>query len=133
MSTKHPDTYGKFLASYLKELVDTPDAEILASEKVATPSDFGAKLLGKAKAEAARRRLDRARAAVAAKGVVALASKPTLTPAAARALLTKYADDSRLTLAARNLEELSDDDLVRLGQQLQQLEDADQNPGKDGV
>jgi hypothetical protein len=133
MSTKHPDTYGRFLASYLKELVDTPDAEILASEKVATPSDFGVKLLGKAKAEAARRRLKRAKAGVATRDRVTVAVKPTLTPAAARAFLAKYANDSRLTLAARNLEELSDEDLIRLGQQLQQLEDADQKSGKDDV
>ena len=133
MSTKHPDTYGKFLASYLKELVETPDAEILASEKTVTPSDFGAKLLGKAKTEAARRRLQRAKAGVAARAQATVAVKPALTPAAARALLTKYANNSSLTLAARNLEELSDEDLIRLAQQLQQLEDADQNPGEGGA
>lgn len=133
MSSEKRDTYGKFLASYLKELVDTPDAEILASERASAAPDFGAKLLGRAKAEAGRRRLHRAKAAVAAKGQMSAAVKPTLTPAAARALLKEYATDSRLTLAARNLDELSDDDVVRLGEQLQQLEEIDHDPGKEGV
>jgi hypothetical protein len=49
MSTDNHDPYGKFLTVYLQELVETPDADILKSEKD-IPSDFGAKLLASCKA-----------------------------------------------------------------------------------
>jgi hypothetical protein len=123
MSTDNCDPYGKFLSAYLQELVETPDAEILKSEK-GVPADFGAKLLVGAKAEAAKRRLNRARAGIAATSSQLSTEKTsTITAAAARARLAEYAQDSRLTLAARNLNELSDEDAIRLCQQLRYLDD----------
>jgi predicted ABC-class ATPase len=133
MSTEKRDPYGTFLATYLQELVETSDADILASERHVAP-DFGAMLLSRAKAEAARRRLSRARAGVAvARREISIEKRPTITPAAARARLAEYAQDSRLTLAARNLDELSDEDAIRLCQQLQHLDDANDSPKEDDV
>jgi hypothetical protein len=128
MNTRKLDPYGQFLDSYLKELIATPDAEILASEKELTVSDFGEKLLARATLKAARHRLSQARAGVEAQKqhwFRGLAS--ATTPAAARALLAKYARDPRLTLAARNLDELSDEDAVRLSTQLAHLLGADED------
>jgi hypothetical protein len=133
MSTDNHDPYGKFLTAYLQELVETPDADILKSEKDIRP-DFGAKLLAGAKAEAARRRLNRAKAGVSTtRKDLSSEARAGITPAIARVLLAKYANDSRLTLAARNLDELSDEDVIRLCQQLQHLENDDNNPGQGGV
>ncbi len=133
MTTRKPDPYGEFLSSYLQELVETPDAEILASEK-GIASDFGARLLASAKTKAAKRRFGRAREAVAAnKRAISSSAKRAITPADARALLARYARDPRLTLAARNLADLSDEDAVRLCQQLQELDETSDTRGKDGA
>jgi hypothetical protein len=124
MNTKTtPDQFDFFLESYLQELIATPDSEILEDTSEAAERAIGSKILDSARASAAKRRMQAAKAGIADTVVNLNFAKTPFSPAVARAYLAKRYGDDCMTLAARNIGDLSDDDVLRLYAQLLHLEE----------
>lgn len=117
------DEFDALLDSYLAELVATSDVEVLAGEDPAALKARSMGVLAVAKAEAGRRRLMAAKAKLAiSKSGSAKVSENPVSAQAAREFLRKASNDPRFTLAARGLDEMSDDDALRLYEQIRRLE-----------
>ncbi len=117
------DEFDALLDSYLAELVATSDDEVLGGEDPAALKARGMGVLAAAKAEAGRRRLMVAKAKLAiGKSGSAKVSENPVSALAAREFLRKASNDPRFTLAARGLDEMSDDDALRLYEQIRRLE-----------
>ncbi len=136
-ATPKPDPMEVLMDTYLAELVETPDEQLLEGKDPATVQAGGLQLLDAAKAEAGRRRLATAQAKLAAKRAVRddpgqkLPAQVTAEEARAALRRAAAANDGRYTLAARQLDEMADEDVIRAYQQLQQLE-AERNQGSEG-
>jgi hypothetical protein len=102
----------KFLEAYAVDLVATPDSEIVEGEDIADIRRRALARLAAAKAAAGPARLARARAERDA-AVESRATRPTASAAHAREFLRAAANDSRYTLAARDYQELSDEDALK--------------------
>jgi len=118
-----PDPFDKLLDTYLEELMSLSDAEVLDGADPAIAQKEGLAMLEKAKAESGRRRLAAARDRLEKKkfelpGTVG----PTISAQEARAFLLKAANDRRYTLAARGLNEMSDEDALHLYDQIKRIE-----------
>jgi hypothetical protein len=130
-NAKKPDSMDNLMNTVLAELLEMEDEAVLAGEDPEKVKATGLKLLDQAKAEAGRRRLAAARRKRDSKDVD-LVAVPTVTAQEARAFLRQAANDGRYTLAARGLEEMSDEDAVRLFQQIKRLEaEASRDAGAD--
>ena len=117
-----PDAFEAFLDVYLQELLAMPDADVLGGADPRAVQSNGLRMLDAAKAESGRRRLAAAKEGVAAaKGPVG-AESGAITPAEAREYLRQATNDPRFTLAARNLGEMTDEDIVELYYQAKWLE-----------
>ena len=79
-------------------------------------------LLAAARAEVGRRRLAAAKAGVALSAAAQETKMTAVDIQQARAFVQTAMNDSRYTLAARQLDEMSDEDVLRMYQQLQQLQ-----------
>lgn len=132
--TKHrkvaPDT---LLDALTDEMIGMTDEQVLAGEAPALVLAQGRDLLAKAVADAGKRRLAAAKTAVEARR----RSPPPAPPAAnatasqAREFLRSAQNDPRFTMAARQLSEVSDEDVLRAYDQLRQLMEKDA-PGDSG-
>lgn len=104
-----------------------PDEQVLEGKDVAQLQAGAQALLTSARAEAGRRRLAAAKA-----GAQALQNRPSssnvqvleVSAAEARRFIGVAQNDSRYTLAARKLGEMSDEEVLRLYSQMKRLEDA---------
>lgn len=115
----------------IDDLLATPDAEFLEEIRASgkdpkTAADRVRVLVTKGSAMAAKSKLRAAKAAVAADRRTAQAGSPCLDAAQARQLLKKLAANDpefqkKLTLAARNEDELSDEDVLGIIQDLREL------------
>lgn len=131
-----PDPMEVLMDAYLAELLEMTDEQVLEGKDPAVAQATGVQLLDAAKAEAGRRRLAAARVKLQAQKDARTADPaPTIqiTADEARAALRRAAaaNDGRFTLAARQLDEMADEDVVRAYLQLQQLERASK-PGGEG-
>lgn len=122
MNTKPTNEFDSFIDSFVDELIATSDDQILEGLDPAAVQAKGLGLLQAAKTNASRSRLAAAKA-----GYAALKSKPAMVPPnvsaeEARRFLVQAANDSRFTLAARNLGELSDDEAIALYTKLKSIE-----------
>jgi hypothetical protein len=128
--TTYSEQLDRLFEVYFQELQEMSDTEVLAGEDPKLVSARAKSRLERASAEAGRRRLDTARAAYAASRH-APASGPLreVTVAHARAHIAKIASsrDHLYTLAARKLDEMSDEDLLRLYRQIVELEETNAN------
>lgn len=128
--TSKPDPMEVLMDTYLAELLEMTDEQVLEGKDPATVQAGSLQLLEAAKAEASRRRLAAARLKVqvnkAAREARDGSPKVQITADEARAALRRAAaaNDGRYTLAARQLDELADEDVIRAYLQLQQLEGA---------
>jgi hypothetical protein len=110
------------LDSFLEEWQElSADAIRLAPENEAIQSSIFRKIKSAAYVEAGKRRLARARQAVSTKSQ-APSSRQPIDLAEARRYLSQAANDARITLAARDLRDLPDDEVERLYWQLKELE-----------
>lgn len=123
MTTNKPTPSDKFLDALTDELTSMPDEQVLDGVDAKAVQASGLGLLNSAKFEAGRRRM----AAAKARGAGAHTQRP-VTPVAevsaaeARRYVAGASNDARYTLAARNLNEMSDDDILRLYAQMKRLE-----------
>lgn len=127
------DDFDRFLDSYLEELMALPDAEVLAGDDPEAWKKYGQQLLEAGQAEAGRRRLQTAKQRLASRQAAGAHRQPVFQVSIqeVRAYLRKASNDPRFTLAARGLEEMSDEDALHLYQQIQRLERADEDSGSE--
>jgi hypothetical protein len=111
------------LDALLAELMSMTDQQVLDGEDPAAVQAKGLAMLSSAKQEAAKRRLTAAKAGLAmARANAGSGNDKPVTGAQAKAFLREAANSSEFTLAARQLDELSDEaalliyrKLIRLG------------------
>lgn len=129
--SKHTTDLNNFFESYFHELRAMSDADVLDGEAAQTVKARALERLKAAKAEAGRRRLAIARANMRDTAPYRAGGGEDVTPAAARAYVARAANDARYTMAARKLDEMTDEDVLRLYRQLRMLEsdsEADDKP-----
>lgn len=115
------DELHKFLRTQLDELLEMSDEEILEGSDPEILKIEGLAMIAAAKAKLGSRRMAAAKAAMVIKKV----STNTIIPVninEARAYLQAAANDSRITIAARSLGEMSDEDVIRIYNQLNKLQ-----------
>ena len=122
---KPQDSLEILLDSLLAELMWMTDQQVLDGEDPTAVQTKGLAMLSAAKQAAGRRRLAAAKAGVAlARADVRSGSDKPVTGAQAKAFLREAANSGKYTLAARQLDEMSDEaalviyeKLIRLGAQ----------------
>ncbi len=120
---KTPRPFDKVLDAFVEDLIAMSDAQALAGVDSAAILKDGLSLLDRAKAEAGRRRLATARARIEeARADPQRAGTVEVSVKEAREFLLDAANDGRYTLAARDLQEMSDEDALRLYSQMKRLE-----------
>jgi hypothetical protein len=110
-----------FLESYVAELMAMKDEDVLDGDPPGLNKKKGLAIVAAAKSAVAKKRLDRARAAMDQEKTIKPALEKHLSPMEARAFLQSAANDPRFTLAARNLAEMSDEDVMSLCENVQRL------------
>jgi len=110
----------QLLDAWFEELGKMPAPEVLAGESTAAVRARADARLARATQEAGRRRLVAARAQAA----VDRARTPiAVSIAEARAYIARIILNADYTLAARQLEEMPEEEIIRLYEQLRELED----------
>lgn len=128
--TTYSEQLDRLFEVYFQELQEMSDKEVLAGEDPKLVSARARSRLERASAEAGRRRLATAKTMYAAsRKAPAREPLPEVTVAHARAHIAKIASsrDHLYTLAARKLDEMSDEDLLRLYHQVIELEEKNAN------
>lgn len=110
-----------FIDAYLEDLQSQTDEDLLGGAQ-AQAEDHArfTRILEAAKREAGKRRLTAARAALNARAAPSAAVEP-VDLVEARRFIAEAANDARITLAARELDEMPDEDVERLYRQLKEL------------
>src|SRR5438552_17253281 len=108
MSFDEKSPVEHLLDSYLEELLSLSDKEVLGNADPASLKAEAHRMLDAAKMTAGKRRLASAKARVTIQPRIPIVQKSDVSVLEARAYLKKAANDSRFTLAARELEEMSD-------------------------
>lgn len=132
--TPKASPFDVLLDTYLAELLEMTDEEVLEGEDPAEVQARGLRILDATQAQVGRRRLAAARElSEQLKKTEVSPPSVEITAADARAALrhAASANDGRYTLAARQLDEMADEDVIRAFLQLKELEDKDQR-GTDG-
>jgi hypothetical protein len=107
--------------AYLKDLLETPDDVFEDDAAHADPqSSAFREVVETAMVEAGKRRLLRARQQIERRAHV-VGPDQLVDLAEARRYLAEAANDNRITLAARELQEIPDEEVLRIYRQLQQL------------
>ena len=123
MTTNKPTPSDKFLDVLTDEIIAMPDEQVLEGVDAKAVQAFGLALLNSAKSEAGRRRLTAAKArAAGARTQRPISPVTDISVAEARRYLAGASNDARYTLAARNLNDMSDEDIFRLYAQMKSLE-----------
>lgn len=121
-STKPNNEFLMFVRALRDELMSMSDEDVLASSDLEQLRARRARMLQDAKKEAGRRRLAAAKAKLQS-GKAGTAAVERIDPTEARRYIARAANDKRYTLVARQLGEgLSDEEAVRLYQQIRSLE-----------
>ena len=132
MSNPNGDKPGneKFLNGLVEELQTMSDTDVLEGENAEALVKLGERLLKGAREEAGKLRMAEAQRKLSVAPTLQSTDRPP-TVAEARHFLASHAD---LTLAARGLNELSDDDVLDLFNQAKSLEKAvdDDEEGSNG-
>lgn len=131
MTTQKPTPSDLFLDALTDELIAMPDEQVLDGANAVAIQSRGLDRLNKAKAEADRLRLAVAKVrAAAARSQKAPGFVVQVSIEVARRYIESAANDNRYTLAARNLNEMSDKDVLRLYAQMKHLESQSDSPGE---
>jgi hypothetical protein len=118
--SRDEDKLRQLLEAFVEELQSMPDVDVLAGESAVDIRARATARLARATEEAGRRRLVAARS-----NVIPLRSgkpRPVSVPEA-RDYIARVAQDGNYTLAARQLEEMPESEILRLYEQLRELED----------
>jgi hypothetical protein len=124
-SNKSVQEFENLMEAFLLELIDMPDEQILEGTTEQESLAWGRRLLDAAQKEAGQRRMAAARERL--KEVRSLQASceqeiDDIPLAEARSYLARISQDSRYTMAARKLGELSSEEVLRLYKQMRSLE-----------
>ena len=128
-TTNKPDEFDVLLDSYLGELTEMSDDAVLEGDDPTVVQALGLQLLDAAKAEAGRQRLQAAKRKLAIRKLEATQRLPVVSLEEARAYIREATNDPMFTMAARGLDEMSDDDIFRLYHQALRLKEGKGNTG----
>lgn len=119
-----PDAFDKLLDTYVEELKAMSDEQAFDGADPAAMEQEGQAMLQRSREAAGRRRLAAAREKVAQQRTSSTgqSAAPAVTAQEARRFLEQAANDKRFTMAARELKELSDDEVLRRYAKLKRLE-----------
>jgi hypothetical protein len=120
----------QLLDACFEELRQMPDREVLAGETPVAVRTRAESRLARATVEAGRRRLISARAEVARPRAQSALRAAAVSLLEARAYIERIIQDTNYTLAARQLEEMPESEVLRLYEQLRELEDRNSSPGQ---
>jgi len=120
--TEQSDETAAFFRMQLEELLEMTDKDVLDGDDPGTLSSENMSLLAKAKVEVGRQRMESAKAGVAMAKVISSSNAEIVDINLARAYLQNASNDSRFTLAARSLSDMSEEDILRLYHQAKLLE-----------
>ncbi len=121
--TSYEEKLNQLLDACFEELQSMSDKEVMAGERVEDVRARATNRLERARLEAGRRRMAAARSRAASSPRIGVASlAESVSPAEARAYIRRAANDARYTLAARKLEEMSDEEMFQLYEQIRELE-----------
>lgn len=101
-------------AAHFAELNDMTESDIMEGVDLPKLRTDQALLLASVKAEAGRRRLDAAKQVQSKGKTTNIHMQSTVSVAEARAFLKQAANDPRITMAARELDDVSDDTVMRM-------------------
>jgi hypothetical protein len=127
-TTKNDEALMLLWAAHFAELNDMTEADIMEGVDLPKLRTDQALLLASVKAEASRRRLDAAKQERSKGMANSLHMDLTVSVVEARAFLKQSANDPRITMAARELDDMSDDTVMRMYARLQGL--LSRNPGE---
>ncbi|RIV77682.1 hypothetical protein [Burkholderia pseudomallei] len=130
MTSKSTNEFENFIDALVDELIAMPDDQVLEGRDPADVQADGLRLLRAAKAEAGRARLAAAKAAVAASKERPAAEVTGVSVEDARRFIGQVTNDGRYTLAARNLGELSDEEVLNLYKKIKALESGSEGAEK---
>jgi len=111
-----------FLDTLVDELIEMPDEQVLLGLNAEAVQAGGLRLLNAAKAAAGRSRLATAKAGYAASKNRTVLIDSDVSADVARKFIAAARNDERFTLAARNLGELSDAEVLDLYRKLKSLQ-----------
>lgn len=114
--------FENFIDTLVDELISMPDNQVLEGIEPNRIQADGLRLLEAAKAQAGRARLAAAKAGVSSLSSVPVVASKAVTPEQARQFIVQATNDGKYTLAARSLGEMSDDEAIKLYNQLKSLE-----------
>lgn len=119
-----PDAFDKLLDTYVEELKAMSDEKALGGADPIAIAREGQAMLQRSREAAGQRRLVAAREKLAQQKTSPTggSAAPAVTVHDARRFLEQAANDRRFTMAARELKELSDDEVLRRYAQLKRLE-----------
>lgn len=122
---KSADEFENLMEAFLLELIDMPDEQILEGTTEQESLAWGRRMLDAAQKEAGQRRMAAAKEKL--KEVRSLQASceqeiDDIPLADARSYLARISQDSRYTMAARKLGELSAEEVLRLYKQMRSLE-----------
>lgn len=116
------DELRKFLQTQLEELLEMSDEEILEGSDPEVLKIEGNAMIAAAKAKLGSKRMADAKAAMLIKKASNIPIMGAVNIDEARAYLQAAANDSRITIAARSLGEMSDEDIIRMYTQINKLQ-----------
>lgn len=122
MTNTNQNEFDVFLDTLVEELIAMPDEQVLEGKNPESVLAGGLSLLDAAKAAAGRLRLAAAKAGYATSRSRTVASEPDVSVDVARRFIASAQNDARFTLAARNLGELSDAEVLDLYKKLKMLQ-----------
>ncbi len=123
----------RFLDALVEELRSMNDTEALEGEDPEELLRTGERILQSAKAEAGRKRRERAKQQLSLVSGQGVPAADAATVSKARAYLRERSSSQQLTLAARGLEEMSDADVMVLYNQLRSLEPEHGQAGEESI
>lgn len=122
----HEEKLSQLLDNFFAELQAMPDKDVLAGESPEAVRARATDRLARATQEAGRRRMAAARIQAVH---VNKAPAKTVSVQQARDYIARVVQDRNYTLAARQLEEMPDAEILRLYEQLRELDQEPDDPG----
>ena len=123
MIDKLKTPFDNFMDAMVDELIAMTDEEVLDGADSEAEKAAGLELLAAAKMRAGQRRLAAAKVGAASfKKQYDSADQPEVSMDEVRRYITQASNDSRYTLAARSLSQISDEEALRIYRQLKAVE-----------
>ena len=123
MIDKLKTPFNNFMDAMVDELIAMTDEEVLDGADSEAEKAAGLELLAAAKMRAGQRRLAAAKVGAASfKKQYDSADQPEVSMDEVRRYITQASNDSRYTLAARSLSQISDEEALRIYRQLKAVE-----------